>query len=1322
MKIWTLVTLFLILLYSPFSLANGFDSDTCNDLSSNGSFSVKFEIEDAELEETIWAEKKGGGNSEDISLWSDNPSVPSSEIRAGNEIQEGNDYRVWLSYDSSAGNNKSGLLTYYLWLGNQWVEISNTIADLSSLNSVNIKIDEDDVEELECSTDLTPPPLPEYSDDAQYEFGVKQCASMPCTINFSQDYNFTPLVFVMPTIDTVDPDEDKPATLYISSALTASSTSVQINKDTVNIPQMDNDVLITEVSYLIIEPGVADFNGHKVVAGYTVTNAQNSKSAGGTSTEVEFENFGWDDDLNTPVVLHQIQTRNNGDKWMTSGKTTRNDLDSVRLFLELSASRDRNHNYVDEKIAFIATESVSNLTVDNYDVVFARGFQNANQTGSDPMNDACTKAYADISSLSRIDGIIGKKQERRGGHGGWTRRCEIKDDNQVSFVIDEDFRDRTHLQEEIGYFAFENQTVELPDICPYFPADIATNKYFNDQPNASTISFSGARNIIYLQDRTALSFNQINASGTNGCSYGGGGIESCLFDSTLSFPDFPPVLPAFQSGNDNVQCDDGCQEEVQPGSYNKVIVGRNGSNLTFTSGEYWVEELILRDNDAKISVDGPVVLHYKKLSITGDRAKINEGGNFDDLTLIGHGSLAPVNIAKNDVTIHAQLYIDPASGFGLTIQGARLNYEGSIVAPQITSTNNDNNIKAYRSESCDGNPPSSNYSIVLTPPIDIALTCDDIPLTATVYKDGAVHNSYAGNITLSVVGQSDVIEAASSGVANFDLSYTQVSNVTATASAMIEGDEYEDSGSYEFVPYLYDLSANPLQVIAGRSQSFEIRPMECSSGGTPISSTDYTGVKTLELSVVNYDTPSSPANSATISLLNASSEWVNTPTTGIVDFTANFNVISNQVVASSELIYPESGAVSYILSGEQCVDDENGDPICKTFSGSQAVESIPWRIAICNVEQTSVDTNKNPSTTTGTPGFMPSGEIFNATYIPIVHEDYMGSSNDYCSFTITENYAVDNGPLNLDFLVSYPTSSSVKKGEFTPTVIPSFSDTSSTLMIEHTWDEVGTIKLTTSANYFGRDIVPFDLDVGRFYPALFKVIDTRWDYPNTQVFAYMSQPFDGIEFDVEALNSSSEAVQNYALFNSSLQAKFNLFESAYTDRFVSPSFGDGSWNADSNSSIGTFTNIISTDCSDSICWHKQASFEPDGPFNTAEAIEYSNITLDGTDSVTNVDPIDYTTDGAVLTDQPDIRFGRINLKDVGGNQGTEITVPLAVEYWNGSRFVTNTDDSDTQFDGQHYCQQVIWSEETDNASLSGSDVVEFGESSSLESNTNRVYS
>ncbi|WP_375792881.1 DUF6701 domain-containing protein, partial [Vibrio alginolyticus] len=66
-----------------------------------------------------------------------------------------------------------------------------------------------------------------------------------------------------------------------------------------------------------------------------------------------------------------------------------------------------------------------------------------------------------------------------------------------------------------------------------------------------------------------------------------------------------------------------------------------------------------------------------------------------------------------------------------------------------------------------------------------------------------------------------------------------------------------------------------------------------------------------------------------------------------------------------------------------------------------------------------------------------------------------------------------------------------------------------------------------------------------------------------------------------------------------------------------------------------------------------------------------------------------------LRKQPDIRFGRVDLDDVGGNQGKELRVPFRVEYWNGSRFIANPDDNQTDVKGVTAAETHIWPTGTD---------------------------
>ncbi|MCV5803416.1 hypothetical protein OFN34_31945, partial [Escherichia coli] len=84
-----------------------------------------------------------------------------------------------------------------------------------------------------------------------------------------------------------------------------------------------------------------------------------------------------------------------------------------------------------------------------------------------------------------------------------------------------------------------------------------------------------------------------------------------------------------------------------------------------------------------------------------------------------------------------------------------------------------------------------------------------------------------------------------------------------------------------------------------------------------------------------------------------------------------------------------------------------------------------------------------------------------------------------------------------------------------------------------------------------------------------------------------------------------------------------------------------------------------------LLWEKVIT-QPDGPLNYLEKSNDTSISIDL--SLDSIDKSGVTIGTKELKVQPDIRFGRIDLDDVGGNQGTTLYIPLRTEYWNGSRF------------------------------------------------------
>ncbi|MHA2814511.1 DUF6701 domain-containing protein [Vibrio campbellii] len=329
-----------------------------------------------------------------------------------------------------------------------------------------------------------------------------------------------------------------------------------------------------------------------------------------------------------------------------------------------------------------------------------------------------------------------------------------------------------------------------------------------------------------------------------------------------------------------------------------------------------------------------------------------------------------------------------------------------------------------------------------------------------------------------------------------------------------------------------------------------------------------------------------------------------------------------------------------------------------------------------------------------TKGFVAAGEPFNM----FVTAHQFGGA-------LAKNYQQEG--LSVAHKVTYPTTGALSVGVLGKDVYDHDTPTNAKDSIEQSVSEVGAFEFTVTPPeaYLGSKafvIEPAKGVIGRFYPKYFKVYPDEsvdWDYPNAQSFAYMNQPFGVSKFYVEALNAGKGALTNYTYFDDSLLAKFNLYENgAYTSRFSSVKTYSGTWKESSGKSLADSRSvgIYTGSSSDGLFVAKgNGAHYPDGPFNLFEQGKDTLISITG--SSASKDPVTVIESDSVLAPQPDIRFGRIDLDDVGGNQGSTLHVPLRVEYWNGSRFIANPDDSQTDVKGVTAAETHIWPTGTDAA-------------------------
>ncbi|MBY7838951.1 MSHA biogenesis protein MshQ [Vibrio fluvialis] len=843
------------------------------------------------------------------------------------------------------------------------------------------------------------------------------------------------------------------------------------------------------------------------------------------------------------------------------------------------------------------------------------------------------------------------------------------------------------------------------DICDYFPDSFQSNSFYNGSRYAGTFELNGDRNTLVLPKKAPLAFNQIAVAGhDSGCVYNGSSPESCLYDAAITYPGFPGDLPDFQSGTQEIVCNDGCQQSLTQGKYKKIEIGSNHSTVTLQSGEYWVDELIFSTNDASLKVQGKVYLHFRSLKISGDRVSINSGGSPENLWMFGHIGAAPITISNNDVSITAMLFLDAPSftnSDGLIAQGARLKFTGSLTASRIKVTNNDSTFTGHVASACDTTVDSS-YALTLQPAEAYSLICAAQRLEFQVVdSNNQATGDFTGTISVSPASASlALIQGKGSGSngsytpnANgelwLDLTASSSQTVTITGTLNPQGDSASVSGTYHFVPY--KLSASDQYVIANKPQTVELKALACDDNGGVVD-INYGGTPTV------------------------SSAWV-APTSGVGSLT--FAPSFTQGVASSELTMEDSGIKTVTMTDSSF--DCSGLTDCPvegsgTLQGSFTVYSRPWTLAICSPNGSTMDGDiTNPDSL----AFTSAGNLFALNIRPLRWVSGSGDDSSpqaggsaietsaYCSSAVTQNFFSDNSQLAALAVLSHQVAQPADGNDGT---LDGTLEQLNTTGINSTylpfsgvsWSEVGVLCVNAdiSGSYLGMTVNQGYRDIGRFYPAWLSITENSWDYADDHNgFVYMNQTIP-YRFTVEAQNMQSDATTNYSAFSQALIADVKLLAvdsdgEELSDRIdeydlqLWDGAGDGAWSGATLSVSNDFTFL-----------KQQQSASPytssvDGPYQSGFGLRVSDK-VDGVDFVSPDLELKASTTlldtGKRFTTQPDIRYGRMVLGDVGGTSVSTVNVPLRVEYWQGSRFAINADDSGSYFatPNEYVCKQTVW--------------------------------
>lgn len=726
--------------------------------------------------------------------------------------------------------------------------------------------------------------------------------------------------------------------------------------------------------------------------------------------------------------------------------------------------------------------------------------------------------------------------------------------------------------------------------------------------------------------------------------------------------------------------------EFEPGRFyfNSIVFNTYGSEVKFASGmELYLVHLDKYD-DGNNYYSGDPALKFR---------------NGVEVSTVGTGALpliySPFGSVEFNKSTVPRFFHSLVLAEQITLDDN--NYiEGAVSARKLTMWGPNNAI--IGNSMCFNPPEIPDVSRIVIKPFNYHLTCESSPeniVEVHVYdadgqyisgKEPFLEETSGDNLKIDFLSESGGI--AKYKVIKKDMS--KLGDYELTASLPVStGDLLTAHDTIKYVPYKFDVADQ--NIVAGQHNKVDIAVKACSSdsnGQSQLITLGYTGSPQASFSYLSPVTP---------------------PDASDLKFLAHLDDTNR----SADFTFMESGQITVAIEDKdfECIDTD--DVHCPVeggaLKGEFSVNSRPYKLAICNVVETAKPSNKNPATTSTNRGFMASGREFSVTYRPIVHPDSKGSTSNECLYPLTENYGLDNGPLDLSYHVAYPKSSTTSS--VTPNTPPDFSPEDLTLTLTHTWDEVGTIVFKSDATYLNMKLDRDFQRIGRFYPNYFAISESTWTAPDNQNdVTYLSQNFDDTKIMVGAYAFDSVVpVKNYHLFDESLKAQFVLRKTGSAiNNPMNLETELGGWGAESTYSYWRLSDKNASVSRQQTVSGSTITSQENGPFNLEMITDPQSTKTDFGLRISGHDPVSFDEDVTVLEQafpyQPKLKYGRMALGSSGGPSGSHLNVPLRVEYWNGSHFVKNTDDDRSQLSSldDYVCRQTVWDEGAEsNSKLSG---------------------
>ncbi|MEL4385853.1 DUF6701 domain-containing protein [Shewanella xiamenensis] len=1171
---------------------------------------------------------------------------------------------------------------------------------------------------LEMNTDATINARSRTNQQLDLQFG--KATSTSVTFERAFPSGITPLVFLMPTISSSNPSGDGPSSAFISSVSATGFSWTQRQP-----PSSAVAVTMSEVHWIAVTPGNYTLsNGKRLTAGTVVTNSALNMSS---ST--------W---VNQPLAsgltvrLNQLQTRNNN-CWLTSISQPYNggmqlNLDTSEVYSGSVSNRRCQPSGVnslnDETIAYLAIEpGVGTMAIGGENVRYQFANTITHQSGTS-LTQQCAYTTA-LTGFDNAPTFVAGKSSRNGSDGGWLRRCTLTS-TLVSVVNDEDTyqdTDRTHVSEDYGFIALEKVAPVEECFTDDFsrsslgndwaikvlgsstPPSIVGNRLRITPASGNQATSSTFQRLFPAEDNlVTVEFDYFAWSPSSGA--GGDGIAVILSDASVT-----PQPGSFGGALGYAQRNDGTSGfaggwlgvgldeygNFSSGNEGKVggpgfraqsiaLRGSAASNYSYLAGtaanlnpaidvrstqtaqpnhKYRIKIDSTINGQAWVSVERDVRdgRGYQALVSAFDaRAKAGQGTVPEDFYLSFTGSTGGAN--NNHEIDNFKVCAIKSRPVGQQVHHFEFDYSSSPLTCKAETMA----VRACANADCSQlftDPVVAQLS--LNPNTNGAWYVGGVNTSSLSFVNGIATASLRYNVTAPPV-TIGVSSSIPSTIAGSDTLCRKGTGPLNTASCTLA---FADSGFIFDVPDKLANKPTSINISAVRKSNSSL---EC----VPVFENTTKNIGFWS----SYISPSS-IPSTWQQPLSIKGNVSGSTTTAIGKTEVSRTQIPLQFtngVASLEINYPDAGRVQL-----DARFDGTGEDAGLLMTGSDQFVSVPAGLCVKPVDASA----SCPSADMSCNAYRKAGQNFGMTVQAMAWEK--DGDTDFCSGNVSTPNFSDQTIKLISKVVAPSIASGGHDGVLGVTTYNHSAQTNNLNTISNqSISEVGVFQITAQAspNYLGvasslNIPIGYSANIGRFVPDRFLVGDISV-LPACGSFSYMDQPFP-MSMSIKALNIGGAVTQNYfppfSLATAKLVGENNNNGVDLQSRLSALPVKIDSWSQGVAMVDGTYRAYLNR-----VTPNVTTNLYQDGPFELLDIgvqLMDNDPRPNGLYSYVASPDMDAATTGNCtncnakkITTQT-LRHGRVVMDNTYGPETEILKMPTRAEYWNGTSWVINGNDSCT---------------------------------------------